>query len=349
MIFRDSQAPLKIRKLSPVSPDLLPDSQPRNEVPTTATDTLEISSLCETFAKRSLIFKGTLNHVPVKILIDSGAMGNFVSKQAADHFSFALHDVSNIPIVFMNGATGTCNKAALAVYLCFENHEENIDLRVVSLPHHDIILGQPWLEKWNPNIDWKTHRISFSLTPSPRATEPLPITNLDQTKNLPTIAMISHQQLHQTWDTDDVVLICEISKEGLVYSNARDPRMKPLLDEFHDVFPDELPAKLPPKRDINHHITLEPGSSPPWQPIYRMSPLELNAMKKELDQLLRNGSIEPSLSPFGAPVIFVKKKDGTLRMCIDYHALNKITIKNQFPIPLIDDLVDCLYEAKVFT
>src|SRR5215217_6030279 len=164
MIFRDSQAPLKIRKLSPVSPDLLPDSQPRNEVPTTAADTLEISSLCETFAKRPLTFKGTLNHAPVKILIDSGAMGNFVSKQAADRFSFALHDVSNIPIVFANGATGACNKAALAAYLCFENHEENIDLRVVSLPHHDIILGQPWLEKWNPNIDWKTHRISFSLT-----------------------------------------------------------------------------------------------------------------------------------------------------------------------------------------
>ena len=80
-----------------------------------------------------------------------------------------------------------------------------------------------------------------------------------------------------------------------------------------------------------------------------MSPLELDAMKKELDQLLQNGSIKPSISPFGAPVIFVKKKDGSLRMCIDYHALNKITIKNYFPILLIDDLVDQLHNAKVFT
>jgi hypothetical protein len=71
-----------------------------------------------------------------------------------------------------------------------------------------------------------------------------------------------------------------------------------------------------------------------------MSPLELDSLKEELDRLLRNGSIEPSVSPYGAPVIFVKKKDGSLRMCIDYRALNKITIKNQFPIPLIDDLLD---------
>jgi hypothetical protein len=88
-------------------------------------------------------------------------MGNFVSQQTADCFSFALHHVSNIPIVFANGATSVCNKAAFAAYLCFENHEENIDLQVVSLPNHDVILGKPWLEKWNPVINWKTHHITF--------------------------------------------------------------------------------------------------------------------------------------------------------------------------------------------
>jgi len=80
-----------------------------------------------------------------------------------------------------------------------------------------------------------------------------------------------------------------------------------------------------------------------------MSPLELDTMREELNKLLKNGSIEPSRSPYGAPVIFVKKKDGKLRMCIDYRALNKLTIKNRFPIPLIDDLIDQLHGAKVFT
>ena len=92
-----------------------------------------------------MTYWGKLNHAPVRILIDSGAMGNFVSAQTADHFSFALHDVSPIPISFANGTTGTCNKAISAAYLCLENHEESLDLHVVSLPHHDVILGKPWL------------------------------------------------------------------------------------------------------------------------------------------------------------------------------------------------------------
>ena len=109
-------------------------------------------------------------------------MGNFVSKQAADRFSFALSDVSNIPVVFTNGATGACNKAALTAYLCFENHEEKIDLRVVSLPHHDIILGQPWLEKWNPDIDWKNHKINFTMAPLEK---PLQIKKTEITATIP--------------------------------------------------------------------------------------------------------------------------------------------------------------------
>src|SRR4051812_3388966 len=129
-----------------------------------------------------MTFKGTLNHAPVRIVIDSGAMGNFVSSQTADRFSFALSDVSNIPIVFANGATGVCNKATLAAYLRFEHHEEKIDLCVVSLPHHDIILGQPWLEKWNPNIDWKNHRINFTLA---NLESILPVKKIQETATIP--------------------------------------------------------------------------------------------------------------------------------------------------------------------
>jgi dUTP pyrophosphatase len=122
---------------------------------------------------------GKLNHAPVHILIDSGAMGNFISSQTADRFSFSLHDVPNIPITFANGAVGSCNKAVQAAYLCFENHEENIDLRVVSLPHHDIILGKTWLEKWNPQINWQTHEITINTI------DQLPIKHLEPNARLP--------------------------------------------------------------------------------------------------------------------------------------------------------------------
>ena len=158
------------------------DKQPPEET------TTEISSLNEMLGKKPMTYQGTLNHAPVKILIDSEAMSNFVSKQAADHFSFSLHDVSNIPIVFANSTIGACNKAALAAYLCFKNHEEKIDLQVVSLPHHDIILGKPWLEKWNPTINWHTHQISFPeniviIQEGPE--NPLPVKKLNPEAILP--------------------------------------------------------------------------------------------------------------------------------------------------------------------
>jgi hypothetical protein len=270
-------------------------------------------------------------------------MGNFVSQQTADRFSFALHDVSNIPITFANGATGSCNKAARAAYLCFQNHEEHLDLRVVSLPHHDIILGKPWLEKWNPHIDWRSHQITFhQANPSTEPPE-------EKVSHSPTIAIITSQELEENLTEDDEIYFCEITEQGLITTNSTDSRVQPLLQEYQDVFPEELPAELPPKRNIDHRIRLIPDSSPPWRPIYRMSPIELEAMRKELDKLLANGSIEPSVSPYGAPVLFIKKKDGDLRMCIDYRALNNITVKNHFPIPLIDDLTDLLHGAKIFT
>ena len=157
------------------------------------------------------------------------------------------------------------------------------------------------------------------------------------------------QELEHTLQPEDEMYLCKITESGIVSTNALDPRVRPLLAKYQDVFLEELPAELPPQRNIDHHIRLTPDSSPPWRPIYQMSPVELEAMCKELDKLLANRSIEPSVSPYGAPVLFIKKKDGELWMCINYRALNNITIKNRFPIPLIDDLTDLLHGAKIFT
>ena len=122
-----------------------------------------------------------------------------------------------------------------------------------------------------------------------------------------------------------------------------------LVQEFKDVFPNELPPGLPPSRDVDHRIELIPGSQPQSRPTYRMSAKELEELKQQLDELQRAGFIQPSKSPFGAPILFVKKKDGTMRMCVDYRALNSITIKNSYPLPHIDELFDRLQGARYFT
>ena len=122
-----------------------------------------------------------------------------------------------------------------------------------------------------------------------------------------------------------------------------------VLEEFGDVMPKELPKTLPPRRAVDHKIELEPGAKPPARPPYRMSPLELRELRKQLTELLDSGYIQPSKAPYGAPVLFQQKQDGGLRMCVDYRALNKVTIKNKYPVPLVQDLFDRLCKASYFT
>ncbi|GKC74231.1 putative reverse transcriptase domain-containing protein [Tanacetum coccineum] len=118
--------------------------------------------------------------------------------------------------------------------------------------------------------------------------------------------------------------------------------------EFQDVFPEELPG-IPPIRDVEFNIELIPGAEPISKAPYRMAPIELKELKDQLQELLERGFIRPSVSPWGAPVLFVKKKDGSMRLCIDYRELNKITIRNRYPLPRIDDLFDQLQGAKHFS
>uniref|UniRef100_A0A7N2LFY1 RNA-directed DNA polymerase n=1 Tax=Quercus lobata TaxID=97700 RepID=A0A7N2LFY1_QUELO len=122
----------------------------------------------------------------------------------------------------------------------------------------------------------------------------------------------------------------------------------PIVREFSDVFLDDLPG-LPPDREIEFSIDLLPRTTPISKAPYRMAPIELKELKEQLVELLDKGFICPSASPWGAPVLFFKKKDGSLRLCIDYRDLNRVTIKNKYPLPRIDDLFDQLQGAQLFS
>ena len=115
----------------------------------------------------------------------------------------------------------------------------------------------------------------------------------------------------------------------------------PVVREFPDVFPKELPG-IPPDREIEFNIDLVPGTNPISKTPYIIGPAELKELKQQIKELEEKGFIRPSMSPWGAPVLFVKKKDGSWRLCVDYRELNKLTIKNRYPLPRIDDLFDQL-------
>jgi len=122
----------------------------------------------------------------------------------------------------------------------------------------------------------------------------------------------------------------------------------PTLREYRDVFPEEV-SGLPLRRDIDFSIELAPGVVPVSRTPYRMRKPELVELKLQLKEMMDIGYIRPNVSPWGPPILFFKKKDGTLRLCIDYRQLNKVTIKNKYPLPRIDDLFDQLGGASIFS
>ncbi|WMV41161.1 hypothetical protein MTR67_034546 [Solanum verrucosum] len=143
---------------------------------------------------------------------------------------------------------------------------------------------------------------------------------------------------------------CNTQEKWVMDVESKVPSLEsvPVVSLFPEVFPDDLPD-IPPEREIDFGIDLLPDTQPISIPPYRMAPAELKELKEQLKDLLNKGFIQLSISLWGALVLFVKKKDGSLRMCIDYRQLNKVTIKNNYPLPGIDDLFDQLQGANFFS
>ena len=134
----------------------------------------------------------------------------------------------------------------------------------------------------------------------------------------------------------------------LTHLKVESPQEVPIVREYVDVFPEDLPG-MPPERDVEFSIDLVPGTAPIAKRPYRMAAPELEELKEQLVDLRKKGYIRPSASPWGAPVLFVQKKDGSQRLCIVYRCLDEVTIKFKYPLPRINDLFDQLREAKFFS
>jgi hypothetical protein len=122
-----------------------------------------------------------------------------------------------------------------------------------------------------------------------------------------------------------------------------------LLQEFEDVFPKEMPNELPPIRGIEHQIDFVPEAAIPNQPTYRSNPEETKELQRQIEDLMSKGYVRESMSPCAIPVLLVPKKDGTWKMCVDYRAINNITVKYRHPIPRLDDMLDELHGSCIFS
>ena len=197
----------------------------------------------------------------------------------------------------------------------------------------DVILGMDWLIAYRIVIDCESRRVTAYMQDGTCV-----VFQGGKHDILPKAVYVSKCQGHLAgW-------LASLTLEDEERSDLDLPRV---VCEYVDVFSDELPG-LPPQRVVDFGIELHPGTSPISMTPHRMAPVELQELRVQLHELLDKGFIRPSTSPWGAPVLFAKKKDKTLRLCIDYRQLNRVTIKNRYPLSRIDDLFNQLRGARVY-
>ena len=291
---------------------------------------------------------GSLDSQRVLILFDPGSTDNFISLETADRLNIPSGRLG-VPInssSAFEGLTTTATPILGKMNLRMSAYKDRESFLLAPIEGCDVILGMPWHFRTHPIPDYVEKTMTFTHEGKEHK---IPADAGDWA-----VPIVSHISVKKELK-NSVSAYLIFARERKESSNSQpllshDENVKhKFLEKYEDCFTDELPDKLPPERLEDHRIELIPGSSPPNQPPYRVSLSQQEEIMKQVNELMEKGLIRPSTSPYCSPVLLVQKKDGTFRMCIDYRSLNKITIKNRFPIPRIDDILDKLQGASIFS
>ncbi|XP_028807167.1 uncharacterized protein LOC114761882 [Neltuma alba] len=263
-------------------------------------------------------------------LFDSGATHSFISNDYVPRLSMHMYELPcDVIVSTPAGASVKASKACLNCMIEFEGRTSTIDLVCLPLKGIDLIVGMDWLSANDAILDCRRKTISLPVAfASSSGPQLLSLVQVEKCIRKGCQAYMVFFSVHT---------IAEKGVEEIA-----------VVSEFSDVFPEEITG-LPPEREVEFSIDLALGTEPISKAPYRMSPSKLAELKKQIEELLEKGFVRPSVSPWGSPVLFVKKKDGSMRLCIDYRQLNKVTIKNKYPLPRIDDLLDQLSGASIFS
>lgn len=314
---------------------------------------------CNNLAKKSnrllMTFPGKVAQIDACVLIDSGATHDFIDKRFVAQQQ--LHTVPQKGEMLCGGSTTAHLTSFVIARVVLQSYVGHVKCYVLDFPmtgDFQLIFGQQWLQDHNAAIDYAHACVDFCQKGRMQRI----ICNRQSKRladqNVPVAYLSAVQFKHETHQKGARAFLVTVNAVESTVAGAEIPtegqatgRVEPLLLKFSDVFA-ELPTGLPPLRGIGHTINTG-DTSPISKPAYRLSPKEKAEVERQVKELLERGLICPSHSPYGAPVLFVQKKDGALRMCIDYRALNKVTIKDKYPLPRIDDLFGQLQGAKVFS
>ncbi|GJY62246.1 putative reverse transcriptase domain-containing protein [Tanacetum coccineum] len=251
-----------------------------------------------------------LNQHLARVLFDSGADKSFISISLASLLNSPPITIDTFYNIEMDdGNLVSTNTVIQGATLTLLNQPFKIDLMPIKLGSFDVVIGMDWLSKYHARI------------------------------------ICDEKVIHIPINGETLIIRVQVMEKKSDEKRLEDI---PVVRKFLEVFPEDLPG-LPPVRQVEFQIDLIPGAAPVARAPYRLAPSEMQELSNQLQELADRGFIRPSTSPWGALVLFVKKKDGSFRMCIDYHELNKLTVKNRYPLPMIDDLFDQLQGLSVYS
>ena len=289
------------------------------------------------------------------VLVDCGASGfSFINREFARQHNlpqFTLKEPRRLKVIDGRPIDSRDITHTVKVKLDINGHQEQLTAFITKLGHYPIVLGIPWLPHHNPHIDWEKNTIDFvspqcTTTCAPRPTK---ATTMDIPPPCPRtidIAAISltgfrktvkkERRLHEA-ATTFAISMADINAMMEQPDHDQAPEIPEEYQDIATLISEKEANRLPPHRPGDHRIQLHKGTIPSFGPLYSLSKQELEALQKWLDDNLSKGFIRTSSSPAGSPILFVKKKDGSLRLCVDYRNLNEKTIKNFYPLPLIQE------------
>ncbi|XP_061353999.1 uncharacterized protein LOC133298691 [Gastrolobium bilobum] len=332
--------------------DIVPNSGEMVE-PNCSSPEISFNALFGHRTSRTFRLQGFVSDHSLQVLIDGGSTHNFITPHMASYLHLTLHAITPFSVQVGNSDKLLCATKCMGVPLVLQSESFLVDLFVIDLKGADVALGVQWLATLGPVIiDY--HKLTMSFT---RGDVPIVLQGaitLD-----PSLLSTTQLQKLMAHDSIDACLMCftpsgpitihqTISPMGQDNDNLSDkPALQQLLLEFTYVF--TPPSSLPPERFLNHKIVLQLGSKLVQVCPYRYPHFQKNEIERLVKEMLADGLIRASQSSFSSPVLLVRKKNGAWLFCVDYRALNAVTIKDKFPIPTVDELLDELHGATIFS
>ena len=279
------------------------------------------------------------------MLVDIRASHLFMSPQMVNSLGLFPMRVDNpIEVRFAKGEPQVAGRVVGNVSIECGTWKGEESFTICEMDDIDVVLGLTFLEAYNGVFKGKKREL---VVQSDGKEFVLPLTKSSEAFG-GRLNFISARELSEKCYM--LVMRAGEAGDGVAEKVELVPKcVEDVLKRYQDVMPEDLPNELSPRREVDHKMEVKSGTEPPSKAPYRLSQKEVEELKSQLDELLAKGYIRQSKSPYGAPVLFGEKKDGKLRLYVDYRALNKVTVKNSYPLPRIDDLFDRLAGAKYFS